>query len=120
MSETETDGNFILTAVSSRLKDSAETTVNRVIDMLVEKEVTNRVELLGTALEKLKTKRKELDKLRPDIEEFSAEGEATAKRYSKARFEERKKAMEGLTKLENAIKNAMAGRDWDKLAESCK
>jgi len=61
----------------------------------------------------LKSAKKELDKLRPDIEAFAEDGTKLPGTFSKAKWEERKKAQEAFDKLSKAVEAAFAGESPD-------
>ncbi len=103
----------VLVEVADVLKASTPTVRSRLVSSLVEREVTRRVDLLDKGLNKLKSAKKELDKIKPDVETFSEAGEKLASTFSKAKFEERKKALEAFEKLSKAVEAAFAGESGD-------
>lgn len=110
----------LLSQVSDAVKDSSELVRKRLVDALVDRELTSRVDLLDKALTKLKDAKKEVDKLRPDVETFDETGAKVTSHYSKAKLEERKKAVEAKEKLEKAVEQALSGESFDKLKELMK
>ncbi|CAB4196758.1 hypothetical protein UFOVP1290_278 [uncultured Caudovirales phage] len=103
----------VLAEVADVLKTSPTTVRSRLVSSLVEREVTRRVDLLDKGLNKLKTAKKELDKVKPDVETFSEAGEKLTATFSKVKFEERKKALEVFEKLSKAVEAAFAGEAGD-------
>src|ERR1051325_2448946 len=110
----------LLAQVSEAVKGSTEAVQNRVKDTLVERELANRADLLLKGLEKIREAKKELDKIRPDIESFDEGGTKVHAHYSKAKLDERKKALELRDKLEKAWEQAFNGESFDKLRELVK
>lgn len=96
--------------VAERIKASAPDVEQRLVDMLVEKEVSRRVEVVGQGVGKANDLEKELRKIdKPDSETFNADGSTATATYTKARLEELKKTREKLDKLNKAIDKALAG-----------
>ena len=103
----------VLAEVADALKTSPTAVRSRLVTSLVEREVSRRVDLLDKGLTKLKAAKKELDKVKPDVETFSEAGEKLASTFSKAKFEERKKALEAYEKLSKSVEAAFAGEAGD-------
>lgn len=112
--------NDLLSAVSEAVKGSTQQVKDRLRDLLIEREISNRVELLDKALVKLKEAKKELDKIRPDMESYDEDGKKVSSTYSKAKLDERKKATELKDKIEKALEQALEGESFDKLRELVK
>jgi hypothetical protein len=110
----------VLGEVSDLLKNSSEKVKERLVSTLVEREIASRVDLLDKALVKLKEAKKELDKIKPDIETFDEQGNKQAGQFSKAKWEEKKKATENKEKLEKAVEAALSGESFDKLRDLMK
>lgn len=116
---TNTASVSVLTDAAEAVKNATGDVRTRLVNMLVERELTSRVEVLDKALNKLKDVRKELQKLKPDQVAMAADGTKT-ETYSEAKWKERAKVQEDLTKLEKAVEAALAGESFDKLRESVK
>ena len=87
----------------------------RVVDTLVEEEVTNRADLLTKALAKRKAQAKELNKIRPDHCTFNEDGSPAQQQWSKAKLGERTKAEGVLAKIDKAINAAVNNADYEGL-----
>lgn len=107
----------VLSEVSEALKGSPDTVRCRLKSALVERELAKRVELLDKALSKLGEQRKDILKMKPDVETFSEDGVKLPGTFSKAKFEEKKKAAEAMDKLQKAVEAALLGESPDAFAK---
>jgi hypothetical protein len=105
----------VLVEVADALKASPDQVKSRVRDLLVEREVSKRVDLLDKGLAKLREAKNEVSKVRPPVS-YTADGTKVEGNFSKADFENLKKARDKVTKLEGALEKAFAGQEFDKLA----
>lgn len=74
-------------------------------------------DLLDKGLTKLKDARKDLDKVKPDLETYSATGEKVSAGFTKAKFEELKKAQDLVDRIQKAVDQALGGEGFDKLRD---
>lgn len=108
----------LLSEVSEKISASGPVVWGRVVDLLTEKEVSNRVNLLEQALQKRNEMLKDLRKLeKADIQTFDANGKVLTESFSKSAAENLKKAREQLGKMENALTLALEKNDFSKLKE---
>ena len=105
----------VLVEVADALKASPAQVRSRVVSALVERELVKRVEMLDKGLAKLRDVKRDLDKIRPPVS-YTADGQKVEGTFSKADFENLKKARERVTRLESALEKAFAGQEFDKLA----
>ncbi len=70
---------------------------------------------MDKGLAKLRDLKGEVNKIRPPVS-FQADGTKVEGTFSKADFENLKKAREKVSKLEAALEKAFAGQEFDKLA----
>ena len=101
--------------VAAVLKDGNEHVKGKLRDLLVEREVSKRVDLLDKGMNKLRELKREVDKIRPPVV-FNSAGEKMDGNYSKEDWQKKQQAQEKLAKLEKTLENAFAGQDFDKLA----
>lgn len=103
--------------VKEAIKDRQQAGVirKRVVEALVEEEVTSRAELLTKALAKRKAQAKELDKIRPDNVGHNVDGSKAFEAFSKTKLVERQKVQKVLSKIDNAINAAVNRADYDGL-----
>lgn len=101
--------------VATVLKDGSEHVKGKLRDLLVEREVSKRVELLDKGMNKLREAKRELDKIRPPTV-FNGAGEKMEGTFSKDEWQKKQQAKEKVEKLEKTLENAFAGQDFDKLA----
>jgi hypothetical protein len=96
--------------VAERIKGIAPDVENKVVDLLVDKEVNRRVEIITQGLGKLEELDRESRKLsKPDVETFGEDGNLSSSGYSKARKEEREKLAQRIDKLTKAVEKAVGG-----------
>lgn len=107
--------------VAAKLSDISPTVNGRVVDLLVEKEITRRVELITQGLSRLTEFDRENRKLsKPDVETFNADMTPAAPQFSKARVEEINKHREKTEKLQKALDKAIDKGDTGDLANLVK
>lgn len=112
----ESKAQGLLAEVADKIKGSGEAVRQRLVAAMVEKEVSQRVDLLDKAFQKrfeLLTALRKVD--RADQETYNADGTVATQSYTKARLEEIKKAKEALEKHENALEKALTSNDFSKL-----
>ena len=126
--KTYTSPNLVLNEVAERLKNSGPVVRESLINLMTNREVTRRMELLDKACAKHRELIKEANKARrPEKKGFKLvdgkmqEAETVftkeeADAYSKAV----KEAEEKLTKLEVAMAKALDDNSWEKLTETVK
>ena len=109
----------VRTLVAERLGDTVGVTVrDRVVDVLVEEELTKRSNATVAVVRKLDEAVAALRKVdRPDTETFNSDGTPASQTYSKARLDEIKKAKELVDKLSNALDKAFENNDFSKVLE---
>lgn len=102
--------------VAAVLKDGNEHVKGKLRDLLVEREVSKRVDLLDKGMNKLRELKREVDKIRPPTV-FSGSGEKKEGDFSKEDWQKKVQAKEKVAKLEKLLENAFAGQDFDKLSQ---
>ena len=109
----------VLADVSEQVKNSNSAVRKRVVDALVEKEVSARAKLLDESLAKALELDRALKKLQP-AKLYNADGQEVAGTFTKKEIDEKRKAEEKLHKLEGAIAAALDGDkdQWNKLKEA--
>lgn len=109
----------ITEVVAQKLAEISPVVNEKVIDALVDREVEKRTKLIVDSLDKLRSLQGELRKIKPDVgQSFSEDGtETKPTQYSKAKFEERKKLLEQIAKLQTALDVAIDKGDMSKLNE---
>ena len=109
----------ITEAVAKQLSEISPVVNEKVINALVEREVEKRSKLIIDGLEKLRSLQNELKKIKPDVgQSFDENGvETKPTQYSKAKYEERKKLLEQISKLQAALDLAVEQGDISKLNE---
>ncbi len=118
-----TDMTGITNPVAIELQNDVKTTIQsheksgtirkRVVDTLVEEEVSYRADLLTKALAKRKAQAKELDKIKPDQCSFNVDGTLAFENWTKAKLTERQKSMKDLAKIDKAINTAVNNADYE-------
>lgn len=114
-SETKSTTSSVLAEVANALEGSPEQIKSRVRDLLVEREVSKRVDLLDKGLAKLRELKREVEKVRVPVS-YTLDGQKVEGTLSKQDFEALKKAKEKVAKLEAAMEKAWQGKEFDKLS----
>jgi hypothetical protein len=105
----------LLQDIASMLEDADVR--GRLLDVLVEREIQSRIELLDGALKKRAEQLIELRKAeKGDQVQYDEYGAEVGRTFSKDKFEALKKTREGLAKTEKAIEDGLGG-DFKKLKE---
>lgn len=102
--------------VAGILKDGSEHVKGKLRDLLVEREVSKRVDLLDKGMNKLRELKREVDKIRPPTV-FNGVGEKVEGTFTKEEWQKKVQAKEKVAKLEKLLENAFAGQDFDKLSQ---
>ena len=119
----QTVTSTVLSEVAEQLKNSAPAVQDQLKKVLVERELNKRVDILDKALTKLSELKRDVSKVKPDVETFNEDGTKVSALFSKAKLEERKKAQEALDKLTKLIEVALSptpGDAFSKLSEQIK
>jgi hypothetical protein len=96
--------------VAERIKGISPQVEETVVNLLVDKEVNRRVELITQGLTRLEEFDRESRKLsKPDVETFDGDGNVASSGFSKDRTEARKKLTERTEKMTKAIDKALGG-----------
>lgn len=102
--------------VATLVSDKSKGVKEQVVKALADKEVELRVSCTMACVDKLKEEKNKLNRLKPDTVFFGEDGKET-KQFSKAKFEERKKLLETIDKLEKALELAFDKNDFQKVKE---
>lgn len=116
--QTETLKKFDVLAsqVKETIKDNNYRVFDKVVEVLVDQELTKRRDIVIKGLEALKCARNELNKVQPDIVSYGLDGKAIGSpAFSKTKIEERKKTLEKVNNLEGALEKALTEGVFDKL-----
>jgi hypothetical protein len=112
--------NTINAQVAERIKSCAPEVETQLVDLMVSKEISRRVELIGQGLAKSDQMTRERFKLaKPTNVALDINGNVVSESYSKEALETLKKHDEKAAKLENALEKALAG-DLSKLPDLLK
>lgn len=102
-------------SVKTLLTQSTPSLKNRVVNTLVEKELTTRHDKLLKALDMIKEAEKELKKIKPDVEHFDADGNPEKPKYTKTQLDALKAAKKKIADINEAIALALDKGDVTKL-----
>ena len=93
-----------------------ETVREAVIQGMVDREVTRRVGLLTTSMDKLQQMQREHDKIRPDSKTYTFDGDKKVEHasWTPAQVKKREDSSKKIEKLEKGIEAALNG-DYSKL-----
>lgn len=114
--------NDVLGLVKETINGSAATVKEKLINLLVDRELDNRVALLDTGFKKYQEMQTELRKIKPDVEAtFDAAGnQVDAPKFSSKGHKALKEAQEKLDKFSKALEKALVEGDFSKLKEQVK
>jgi len=109
----------ITDAVAEQIAAISPAVNSKVIDALVARELEKRSDAVLNGLDKLRGLQNDLKKIRPDVGgAYDEEGnEIKPTLFSKAKFDERKKLVEQIEKLQKALDLAIDKGDMSKLYE---
>jgi hypothetical protein len=105
----------IATAVAERLANIAPAVADKVVEHLVNKELTRRSEAVIGGLSELDKLKGEFKKLKPDVNTFNEDGSAATSSWTKPKLEEKNKAEQKIAKLTKAIDKALNDNDYSDL-----
>lgn len=106
--------------VKETLEGSTETVKNKVVDKLVSDQIEKRVSSVLKGLEDANKLRESIKKIKPDTQIFGVDGSVTHEGYSKAKLDERDKAVKDLAKLEEALNLVINDNKYEKLNQLVK
>lgn len=107
----------ITSVVAERLAQISPQVNERVIEHLVNVELEKRSNAIVSGLENLRGLQNDLKKIKPDQVSVDENGNEVSATYSKSKFEERKKLLEQIAKVEKALDLAIDKGDMSKLYE---
>lgn len=101
--------------ISERIGLSAADIKERVITLLVEKELVERTNKIVNAMTEVDKFKKLLNKSKPDIKTYNEDGSTATETWSKDKIDERKLCQDKLNKLEVALIKAIESGSYDEL-----
>jgi hypothetical protein len=101
-------------SVRSQVDAKKNGVAGTVIEHYVEREINSRVEKTIQAIDMLDDLEKQLRKLKPDQEQWDADGKLVSAFYSKAKLEERKKITDKSDRIEAALLDVFEKADFEK------
>lgn len=104
--------NTVQTKVAEQIATLNPKVEDAVVGVLVQRELTKRSDALVIVIDALAKLELEMKKQKPDMVFYDADGTLAAESFSKAKFEEKKKLGEKITKYENAITKALDKGDF--------
>lgn len=104
--------NSVQVKVAETIANISPKVEDKVVDVLVDREVKRRSDALVSALDKLDKMEKELLKIKADQISFDEDGKVVSQTYSKAKKEEKDKLSQKITKAVNAINKALEKGDY--------
>lgn len=104
--------NTIQTAVAEKIVNLGPSVESKVIDVMVDKELTRRSDALVSVIGKLEQEEKSFNKLRADAKTYDEKGAVISEYFTKARIDERQKSTKKITKMTAAINKALEKGDF--------
>lgn len=99
--------NSLQMKVAESIANLGPQTEDKVVDVLVQRELTKRSDGLVQAIDKLSKMENEFKKMKPDVATFDDKGNKVSEYYSKTLTDQRKKHTEQTEKLKKAINKAL-------------
>jgi len=99
--------NTVQVKVAETIANIAPKVEDKVVDVLVERELKRRSDALVSAMDKLDKMEKELSKIKADQISFDEDGKIVSQTFSKAKKEEKDKLSQKVQKATNAINKAL-------------
>ena len=107
----------ITEAVAEKIANAGPMVHERVVTLLAEKEIERRVNLVIQATTELEKLTEQTKKFKPDQRFLNADGQVVQESYSQAKFDERKKHLARVEKLEKALNTALDQNNFKPLEE---
>jgi hypothetical protein len=102
--------------VAQRIKEVGPDVEQKVVDILVDRVLKERVNLITKGFDKLSQAERDLKKIKPDNVTYNEDGSVRDEGYSKSKVEERKKAKQRIEALRGALEKALSTQpNFDKL-----
>jgi len=117
MSDTKMGATEIRQTIKEQISASTPTVIGRVIDKLVDEEITKRSNCLIDALNKKDQLKADFDKIKPDQESYNDAGEVASTSWSKAKIAEKNKARKELDEFTAILDKALLDGDFEKLLQ---
>lgn len=105
----------ILSTIKTSIEEGNATVKDKVVAHFAKIEIDSRVEKTIAAMDSLKLAQKELQKVKPDQASYDGQGNETSSSYSKAAMENRRKALEKVTRIETALLEVFNNGNFEKL-----
>ena len=102
----------LLEKVTSGITVGQEAVINQVVGHFVKKEQDRRADTVIAAMDKLTAHNRELNKIKPDMVGYDADGQKVTESFSKAKLDEANKVKSAIGKLEKALTKALENADY--------
>lgn len=107
--------------VSERIANSSDVVRDKVVDLLVQDEITKRVDAVTKVMTKIDTVEAELKKEdKPNVRTVNADGSVARTEYTVEQYEKLKKLRDTLEKLKSSLDLAFDKNDFTKVLEFSK
>lgn len=107
--------NTVHTMVAGRLATIVPVVTDKVVDVLVGREVQKRSDAMVKVIDLLDQQEKALSKIRPDQLQHDEKGTVLSSTYSKQRLDEKKKAEAAVERTTKAITVALEKGDFNEV-----
>lgn len=104
--------NTVYTKVAEQIKELGPTVEAKIIATMVEREEKKRADAWVIVHDALRKLENEFKRIKPDLVAYDESGKEISASYSKAKFEERKKAGEKIEKCKKALNKALEQKDF--------
>lgn len=103
--------------VREKIEGSLETVTSRVVDALVEDEISNRVKKVVSYVEKAEKAEKEIKSIRADQKAYDEKGQLISENWSKQQLDKLNKAKQLHKKIVESLDLALEKNDYSRLQE---
>lgn len=101
--------------VKKSVVDQNNIVYSNLVNSLVQKEIQERTELVGKAVESLKTKSRELNNCRADSKLLDQEGKVIQEGFTQEQLNKRKKMVDTINNIEKALEEAITNANYENL-----
>lgn len=98
--------------IDTGIANSGPTVKESVVKLNIDLEINRRVDLMNKLYAAILAAKKEINKFKPDNVSYTLDGKIAMETYSKAVLDNRKKAVEKLTKAENVLGKMLTENDF--------
>lgn len=104
--------NSVQIKVADKIVALAPTVEDKIVGILVDREVIKRSNALVIGIDKISTLEKDFNKIKPDQKSYDEEGKLVSETWSKKALDERNKLQVKINKVTKAVEKALENSDY--------